>query len=299
MDIKAIYGAKLDLPKDNIFVLSLISKGNCIIEINNSTYCIEAPAVLCLDERKRTKVISSTCLDVKTIYFNPVFINRNMTIELIRSNDYPYLIEEQNFFQLTPFLEQNDSYHSFFTLDNSIFTKLSEIVDKCKEELETQIDLLWSCRTRSYFMEVLMHLERIYHNYSIDHKNDSNSFKKISQEFSQILFYLDSNLNNAITIAEISKKYMINKTSLQNWFKDEVSMTFYDYISKRRIECAANMLRFTELSLDEISIRTGFSSTQNFCKFFKKNVGMPPDKFRKSVVEYRIEWQNGKAILKS
>ncbi len=295
MEIKANFSTELLVPTANIFMLSLISSGNCVVEICGITYYIEAPAMICLDERKKIKVISSNSLDVKTIYFNPAFINRNMTIDTIRSAEYPDLIEKHSFLQLSPFMEHNDSYPSFFNLDSSLFLKLEEAMDKCKEQLENQEDWYWSCRARSYFTEILMHIERIYHNYNVNQNRDVLQTTKISGDFTAVLEYIDVNLKNLKGIDEVCQKFKINRTTMQLYFKNTMGITYYDYITKLRLENATHMLCFTSLILDEIAFRIGYSSTQNFCKFFKNNMKISPNQFRKTEVSERIQWQNGKA----
>ena len=221
-----------------------------------------------------------------------------MTIDTIRSSEYNHLVEQHSFFQLSPFLEHNDSYHSFFILDESIVHKLSDTIDKCKEQLETQVDWYWSCRARSYFMEILTYLERIYFNYSQTQGENTSPAKTFTAEFSRILAYLDVNVGDPIYIADICQRFALNRTAMQKLFHNQMDMTFYEYLSMRRVERAAYILRFTELGLEEITDRIGLSSLQNFCKFFKKHTGYSPDKFRKSTVEYRIDWQkNGTLVI--
>jgi AraC-like DNA-binding protein len=298
MSIVAYYSSKVLLPEVAVFTLFIISKGFCTIEINGTIYEIHAPSILCFDEQKSVKIIFSSCLEVRTIYFDPTFINRNMTIETIRSSEYHHLVEQHSFFQLSPFLEHNDSYHSVFSLNEDIVQKLSETMDKCKEQLETQIDWYWSCRARSYFMEILTYLERIYFDYELQKENSSSVAKTVPAEFSKILAYVDVNIGDSINVSDICKKFAINRTSLQKLFRIQLNMTFYEYLSMRRVESAAYMLRFTELALEEITDRIGLSSLQNFCKFFKKQTGCSPSKFRKSSVENRIDWQNTKTAMR-
>ena len=51
---------------------------------------------------------------------------------------------------------------------------------------------------------------------------------------------------------------------------------------KRRIGEAQELLMNTNLSIAEVADRLGYSSVCHFNAMFKKNVGMPPGKFRQS-----------------
>lgn len=43
------------------------------------------------------------------------------------------------------------------------------------------------------------------------------------------------------------------------------------------------MMRDTNLNLNEIAYRTGFSSSNYFCNVFKKEKGLSPKEFRKQI----------------
>jgi AraC-like DNA-binding protein len=81
--------------------------------------------------------------------------------------------------------------------------------------------------------------------------------------------------------------FRINKNQIENLFKEYLNTTFYDYLRNRRYEEATYYLRFTELDGEQIASRIGLSSSQNFCKFFRKMSGTTPNKFRKETVARR------------
>ena len=60
-------------------------------------------------------------------------------------------------------------------------------------------------------------------------------------------------------------------------------MTLKDYIRGRRVSEAASLLRLTDLSIDEIMYRVGFTNRTDFWKHFEKVFAMTPAEFRASV----------------
>ncbi|RFU85745.1 AraC family transcriptional regulator [Streptomyces triticagri] len=52
------------------------------------------------------------------------------------------------------------------------------------------------------------------------------------------------------------------------------------YLSRRRIERAADLLRTANLSVTEICHLVGFSSLGSFCTRFKRQTGLPPGEYR-------------------
>ncbi|WP_231637542.1 helix-turn-helix domain-containing protein [Paenibacillus sp. FJAT-27812] len=53
-------------------------------------------------------------------------------------------------------------------------------------------------------------------------------------------------------------------------------------MSDLRIKKARELLRKTDLSIEEIAIQTGYVEYYYFNKVFKKHCGITPSKFRKS-----------------
>lgn len=70
-----------------------------------------------------------------------------------------------------------------------------------------------------------------------------------------------------------------------------VGETVNDYVGRRRLERAANLLAIKrELSVTEVAMATGFSSSANFAKAFKLHFGVSPSQVRKPAAA-----QKGKA----
>jgi AraC-like DNA-binding protein len=67
-------------------------------------------------------------------------------------------------------------------------------------------------------------------------------------------------------------------------FKRAFGETPHQYLLKRRIERAKELLRGTELSVTEISLEVGFRSLGSFSTAFRELVGQPP-------VEYARQWR--------
>ncbi len=67
---------------------------------------------------------------------------------------------------------------------------------------------------------------------------------------------------------------------LSREFHKHFQMTIGEYIRKRRIEHASELLSNSELSMAEIASICGFSDQSHFCALFKKHSGMTPGKFR-------------------
>lgn len=92
--------------------------------------------------------------------------------------------------------------------------------------------------------------------------------------------YINNNLQNQLTVEKISKASGVSKNTLYDGFMKEFNMTVGNYITKKRIQKAEKLLLETKLSVEEISLQTGFSTSSYFAAVFKKANGISPLKFR-------------------
>lgn len=286
--VETHYLARLDPEclSNDCFSIIVINNGSITARINNTDCYILAPAVLCLDERKTIEILSNNSSDVRIIKFDPTFLNVNMLISTIRSSHYEYLCQQHAFFQLSPFLTENIK-KACICLSNDALDKIVYSFDKLAANLEKQTDWYWPCRARSYFIDIINILERIYHNFYIDEPYDACVKVAISGEFKKLLTYINTNLDKKQTLESLYSKFRINKNQIESLFHEFLKTTFYDYLRNRRYEEATYYLRFTELDGEQIASRIGLSSSQNFCKFFKQMSGTTPNKFRKEMVAKR------------
>lgn len=96
-----------------------------------------------------------------------------------------------------------------------------------------------------------------------------------------ILDYLDTNLYTKISINQISKIFFFNKDYIMRVFKNELSITIFEYINYKKIYMSMNDLVFTTDSILSIALRCGFSSQEYFSEMFKKVIGINPYTYRK------------------
>lgn len=96
------------------------------------------------------------------------------------------------------------------------------------------------------------------------------------------LTYIDANLDKDLSIKSISKGINVSKSALYSKFHSLLNSTIGEYVNKRRIERAIQILIETNLSIEEVSQKTGFSSASYFTKIFKQHTSVTPLKYRKA-----------------
>ncbi|MNN92645.1 HTH-type transcriptional activator RhaS [compost metagenome] len=71
-----------------------------------------------------------------------------------------------------------------------------------------------------------------------------------------------------------------NTNYLYHFMKTHLGITPMQYIYKRRLDKAKDLLTSTDDTLADIASVTGFSDVYHFSKSFKKNTGISPRAYR-------------------
>ena len=105
----------------------------------------------------------------------------------------------------------------------------------------------------------------------------SDSEKTIGQ---LIKSYVKKNLSKKITLAELSLHIHCSTVTLTEHFRREYGMTIMQYVMKKRMDLAEQLLVETALPVTDIAGRCGFSDVEYFSRCFKAAHGLPPTEWR-------------------
>ena len=102
----------------------------------------------------------------------------------------------------------------------------------------------------------------------------------------QVISFVDNNyLNSAMNIAMVGEHFSMTPYYISSIFKKVTGHGLLDYISKKRIDKAKELLCSTSLSLEEISGRTGFNSVRTFMRTFVKYESVTPGKYKEFIMK--------------
>ena len=105
--------------------------------------------------------------------------------------------------------------------------------------------------------------------------------KKYKVRIDRVIQYIEANLASNISLAEVAKISHFSVYHFHRIFTGIVGETVNDYIVRRRLERAVNLLIFkTELSVTQIALDNDFSSSANFSKAIKLHFGFSPSEIR-------------------
>lgn len=102
----------------------------------------------------------------------------------------------------------------------------------------------------------------------------------LSKPVSECLSYIYTHIKDRVTIEDIAAYTGKSVSYISRLFKSEMNVSVSSFIRTAKIDKAKNMLRYSQVSLVEISSYLAFSSQSHFIKLFKEETGMTPKKYR-------------------
>ena len=93
--------------------------------------------------------------------------------------------------------------------------------------------------------------------------------------------YIERNYaNSELSLQSIADELQISLSYLSKLFKQEVGMSFIDYLIKVRITKAIKLMNDPQMKIYEVADEVGYSSQHYFCAAFKKLLGVSPSEYR-------------------
>jgi AraC family transcriptional regulator len=96
----------------------------------------------------------------------------------------------------------------------------------------------------------------------------------------RVLEHINENLSDNLELSVLAEVAGVNLYHFARAFKQSTGESPHQYVLRRRIEQAKELLRHPQLSVIEASARTGFVDQSHFSKVFRRIVGIAPSEFR-------------------
>lgn len=157
---------------------------------------------------------------------------------------------------------------------------LYRILDEYQEKM-----FGWEFSLKILLLDLLLFMKRKSENSNINFFQYPNA---LHEKISQISLFINSNYYDSLTLDIISKKFNISPWYFSRTFKEITGFTFIEYLNRIRIKEAQNLLKNSNLSIEEITGKVGFDSSTHFGRTFKSLVGISPLKYRKSKREQKL-----------
>ncbi|SEO46913.1 AraC family transcriptional regulator [Paenibacillus sp. OK076] len=88
--------------------------------------------------------------------------------------------------------------------------------------------------------------------------------------------YIEANLSEDLSLEAVGTKVFLSPKYLSKLFKEEMGVTYTDYVTSRRMEQAKVLMENNNMTIDRIASSVGYGTTAYFIKRFKEMYGCTP-----------------------
>lgn len=190
---------------------------------------------------------------------------------------------------LSKYLKDVYLYHYHVDMNTNVVSQKSAI-----NKIRKILDELYSGYTQkeegyilTFYSNVFLLLNILIKEFSI--KRDVKEYlksKKNEDRMQRIIDYVTDHYDEEeISLKSISKFIGLHPVYFSRYFKEQMGVTFLEYVSTVRLERIYQDVLNTDLTIKEIQERHGFYNYKLFVKMFKKTYGTTPLQLRKKYLE--------------
>lgn len=254
--------------------LSIISGGEIsahIQQCDEITYAIEGSATFFSDNTPQT-VKAGEVHYIKKDILHKIVASNNENFRFICIGFVP----DYDNFSVSAFYSATKNRAFFTTRDNGTIKHISEFLIRefynC-DELSTKM-------INGYLEQILVTLSRILNGKALSFKN-SDREKTANFAIYKALRYIDREYMNIKNVKQVAEALSYSDCYLSHLFREKMGITLKEYLTKKKITYACELLGTTALSVEEISEKLCFSSSHSFRRTFKQQMSVSPSEFKK------------------
>lgn len=191
----------------------------------------------------------------------------------VRINDLLHFLKNTN---MSPFafrMIYSDVINSLVHTHSAALTDGSSV-----QEAYNNIFSLTSCQSIDDLDELLRGLcDRL-----LSRETPAESGAEEEDEIGQVVRYMEEHFSDPeISMTALADSFDITTTRFSLTFKEKLGMSPLEYLTLLRVEHAKELLASTDLTIREISARTGYYDAGSFIRRFKQVTGETPLQYRR------------------
>lgn len=247
-----------EIVKGNWHTLIYVTGGNGVLEIDFDEHLAIKNKFFFIEKFKKWNWIKIDKIQGVMVQFTDSFYN------LIYTGNPKIKSDQSLVGELTPFVQIEDNYENEWkNAIDIIMNEYSLLKENSKEIICLTLKVL-----------ILMYRRNAY----------TKGTLFVADRKKQLLIDFRKLVNNKFSELRTPKEFALRLNITPNYLnalcKDIYNKTVSEVIQERIILESKRLLAHSGLSVSEISYKLGFNDNSYFGRYFKKAVGMPPEKFR-------------------
>jgi AraC-like DNA-binding protein len=114
--------------------------------------------------------------------------------------------------------------------------------------------------------------------YSASDPLDSNKLNKVFD-------FIDQNFKSPISLEDVASQINMTPSAFCRFFKRRTKNTFSNYLIETRIATACKLLLQNDITVSESCFESGYNSTSNFHRHFRRVTGYSPVEYKKRICQ--------------
>ncbi|MHB1152560.1 MAG: helix-turn-helix transcriptional regulator [Eubacteriales bacterium] len=251
------------------YAFVLLDASSLSVTLDGIRCWLDGKYMLCLRENSKLRVNGGDC-KAQNLRFKPCFVNVNLSPAVIDSPAYASMQAEHSYPDFRLFCTRDDCYIGITPLSGSEYDTAMLYFNRVKRHIgANDDDYMWSCRARSDLFSLFNIAESAF--------SGTNS-----GEGSEIIRYIKENIEEKLTLSMLCDRFSTNRTTLSDMIKEITGLPPMEYVLEEKLNLSRLDLLFTEIPVNELAVKYGFSSSNYYIRAFKK-------RYSKSPLEYRTE----------
>ncbi|OGV38399.1 MAG: hypothetical protein A2020_15185 [Lentisphaerae bacterium GWF2_45_14] len=177
------------------------------------------------------------------------------------------------FFELEPRLRREHSFKSRLRLSELELLEAENIIWQIERELEGKKGA-FHYMAASFFMSFRGMVARWY-------SGQKSLHSRKLLELASLMSFINRNFEKPLSIDILASKAGMSISTLSRTFRRAFAYSPMEYVIRKRIARACELLSASNLTISEIASKTGFSDSNFFSRQFRKVKGISPREFRK------------------
>lgn len=180
---------------------------------------------------------------------------------------------------LTPELSRYLSYD----LLNTWFKVLKQLNEEDRQHilnLKNPFEFILSCHSIQQMQSYIITLFTI-----LCDKVNASQIDQKKQLYQDLVKYIEDNYrDDTFSLQLMADHFGMNASYLSSFFKKSGHVNISDYLTQLRLTESKKLLTDTKLTIAEIAEKIGYTSSVVFIRVFKRKEGIPPGKYRQTIL---------------